>query len=48
MAKTADQLPIGEDALRAALIEARAKLAGAQALIEHLRNRPIEAALRVR
>ena len=36
MATTADRLPIGEDALRAALIEARAKLAGAQALIEQL------------
>jgi transposase len=36
VAKTADQLPIGEEALIAALIEARAKLAGAQSLIEQL------------
>lgn len=36
MAQAGDQLPHGEDALRAALIETRARLAGAQALIEHL------------
>jgi transposase len=33
---TADSLPDDTDALKAALIEARAKLVGAQALIEHL------------
>src|ERR1700751_2393821 len=36
MATTADLLPDDTEALKAALIEARAKLAGAQALIEHL------------
>ncbi len=36
MAGTADHLPDDTDALKAALIEARAKLSGAQALIEHL------------
>ncbi len=36
MARAADQLPEGEEALKAALIETRAKLSGAQALIEHL------------
>ena len=36
VARAPDQLPDGEEALRAALIETRAKLAGAQALIEHL------------
>jgi hypothetical protein len=32
----ADHLPDDKDALKAALIEARAKLSGAEALIEHL------------
>ncbi len=36
MAGAADHLPDDSDALKAALIETRAKLAGAQALIEHL------------
>jgi len=36
VATTSDQLPDDVDALKAALIEARAKLSGAQALIEHL------------
>ena len=36
MTKAPDQLPVGEDALKAALIETRAKLAGAHALIEYL------------
>jgi transposase len=36
VATTADALPDDKDALKAALIEARAKLTGAQALIEHL------------
>src|SRR5215472_9570523 len=36
MAGPADQFPDDTDALKAALIEARAKLVGAQALIEHL------------
>lgn len=36
MAAASDQLPDDVDTLRAALIEARAKLSGAQALIEHL------------
>jgi transposase len=36
MATAADHLPDDKDALKAALIEARAKLSGAQALIEHL------------
>jgi len=36
MAGTADHLPDDTDALKAALIEARAKLVGAQALIDHL------------
>jgi transposase len=36
MATTADPLPDNTEALKAALIETRAKLAGAQALIEHL------------
>jgi transposase len=36
MAGTADRLPDDTDALKAALIEARAKLSGAQTLIEHL------------
>src|ERR1700731_1412279 len=36
MARTADHLPDDTDALKAALIETRAKLVGAQALIEHL------------
>jgi transposase len=36
MVRAPDRLPEGEDALRAALIETRAKLSGAQALIEHL------------
>jgi len=34
--KAADLLPVGEDALKAALVETRAKLAGAHALIEYL------------
>src|SRR5436853_503820 len=36
MATASDQLPDNVHALRAALIETRAKLSGAQALIEHL------------
>ena len=36
MATTADHLPEDTAALKAALIEARAKLVGAEALIEHL------------
>jgi transposase len=36
VATAADQLPDDVEALKAALIEARAKLAGAEALIEHL------------
>src|SRR5579864_7905571 len=36
MAEAADHLPDDTDALKAALIETRAKLVGAQALIEHL------------
>jgi len=36
MVRAPDPLPEGEEALRAALIETRAKLSGAQALIEHL------------
>ena len=36
MATTADHLPDDKNALQAALIEARAKLSGAEALIEHL------------
>jgi transposase len=36
MATAADHLPDDKDALKTALIEARAKLSGAQALIEHL------------
>src|SRR5271166_6162962 len=36
MAGAADHLPDDTSALKAALIETRAKLAGAQALIEHL------------
>ena len=36
MAETADYLPDDTNVLKAALIEARAKLVGAQALIEHL------------
>ena len=36
MATTADPLPDDTEALKAALIETRAKLVGAQALIEHL------------
>ena len=36
MATTPDPLPDDKDALKAALIEARAKLSGAEALIEHL------------
>jgi hypothetical protein len=36
MAGTADPLPDDKDALKAALIETRAKLTGAEALIEHL------------
>jgi transposase len=36
MAETADPLPDDTAALKAALIETRAKLVGAQALIEHL------------
>ena len=36
MTTTPDPLPEDTDALKAALIEARAKLSGAQALIEHL------------
>ena len=36
MAAASDQLPDEVDTLKAALIEARAKLSGAQALIEHL------------
>ena len=36
MATTSDQLPDNVDALKAALIETRAKLSGATALIEHL------------
>ena len=36
MAEAADHLPDDTDALKAVLIETRAKLVGAQALIEHL------------
>src|SRR6516162_4018189 len=36
MAGAADHLPDDSDALKAALIETRAKLVGAQAVIEHL------------
>src|ERR1700726_2100773 len=36
MAEAGDHLPDDTDALKAALIEARAKLVGAQALIDHL------------
>src|SRR6516162_1238588 len=36
MAGAADHLPDDTDALKTALIEARAKLSGARALIEHL------------
>jgi transposase len=36
MATPSDQLPADIDALKAALIEARAKLSGPEALIEHL------------
>src|SRR6266498_4239765 len=36
MAGAPDHLPDDKDALKAALIETRAKLAGAEALIEHL------------
>jgi hypothetical protein len=36
VATTADPLPDDNDALKAALIETRAKLSGAEALIEHL------------
>ena len=36
MATTTDPLPDDKDALKAALIEARAKLSGAEAMIEHL------------
>lgn len=36
MATTSDQLPDDVDALKAALIETRAKLSGAHTLIEHL------------
>ena len=36
MAQTADHVPDDQNALKAALIEARAKLSGAEALIEHL------------
>jgi transposase len=36
MAGAADHLPDGTDALKAALIETRARLVGAQALIDHL------------
>ena len=36
MATTADQLPEDKNALQAALLETRAKLSGAEALIEHL------------
>src|SRR5271157_3295755 len=36
MATRSDQLPDNVDALKAALIETRAKLSGAEALIEHL------------
>jgi transposase len=36
VARAGEELPDGEDALRTALIEARTKLAGAQALIEQL------------
>src|SRR5213593_3214918 len=36
MAPTDDPLPDDNDALKAALIEARMKLAGAEAMIEHL------------
>ena len=36
MVETADQIPDDRDALKAALIETRAKLSGAEALIEHL------------
>src|SRR5882672_5384729 len=36
MPRTPDSLPDDVDALKAALIETRAKLSGAQALIEHL------------
>src|SRR5215831_12151310 len=37
MVETTDHLPDDSAALKAALIETRAKLVGAQALIEHLR-----------
>src|SRR3954471_24468 len=36
MATAADPLPDDTDALKAALIEARARLSGAEAMIEHL------------
>ena len=36
MIETPDHLPDDNDALKAALIEARAKLSGAEAMIEHL------------
>ena len=36
MATTADPVPDDNDALKAALIETRARLSGAEALIEHL------------
>jgi hypothetical protein len=36
VATTADHLPDDKEALKAALIEAHAKLSGAEALIEHL------------
>src|SRR5208337_1160365 len=36
MATRSDQLPDNVDALKAALIETRARLSGAEALIEHL------------
>ena len=36
MTRAPDQLPEGEEALQAALIETRARLSGAEALIEHL------------
>ena len=36
MVDTPDQVPDDKDALKAALIEARARLSGAEAMIEHL------------
>jgi hypothetical protein len=36
MVDTPDQVPDDKDALKAALIDARARLSGAEAMIEHL------------